>query len=125
MRTSSLLPLPLSLALAASACGGGHVSCGMYTPRGQRNAYGQLAAMQLGVLLDQGAIRWDADAPTADGTHRGAFGIDFARLPAACRELMTHAHQGHRRSRRRRGAGGALRRPARGDRRALPWRSAG
>jgi hypothetical protein len=67
----------------------GHVSRGMYTPSGQRKAYSQLAAIQLGVLLDQGAIRWDADAPAADGTHRGAFRIDFARLPAACRELMT------------------------------------
>jgi hypothetical protein len=67
----------------------GHVSRGMYTPSGQRKAYSQLAAIQLGVLLDQGALSWDAQGPAADGAHAGAFSIDFARLPAACRELMT------------------------------------
>lgn len=67
----------------------GHVSRGMYTPTGQRKAYSQLAAVQLGILLDQGAISWDPAARAADGTHEGAFSIDFARLPAACRELMT------------------------------------
>ncbi len=67
----------------------GHVSRGMYTPTGQRKAYSQLAAIQLGVLLDAGAIAWDPAARAADGTHSGAFSIDFAALPAACRELMT------------------------------------
>jgi len=67
----------------------GHVSRGMYTPGGQRKAYSQLAAIQLGVLLDEGAIRWDPAAMAADGTHRGAFTIDFARLPAAITALMT------------------------------------
>ncbi|MFO0712117.1 MAG: hypothetical protein U0353_19865 [Sandaracinus sp.] len=67
----------------------GHISRGMYTPTGQRKAYSQLAAVQIGVLLDQGAITWSPEATAADGTHTGAFSIDFARLPAAVRELMT------------------------------------
>jgi hypothetical protein len=67
----------------------GHISRGMYTPTGQRKAYSQLAAVQIGVLLDQGAITWSPEASAADGTHTGAFRIDFARLPAAVRELMT------------------------------------
>jgi hypothetical protein len=67
----------------------GHISRGMYTPTGQRKAYSQLAAIQIGVLLDQGAITWSPEAAAADGTHTGAFSIDFARLPAAVRELMT------------------------------------
>ena len=66
----------------------GHISRGMYEPGGQRKAYSQLAAIQIGALLDDGALRWDADALAADGTHHGAFAIDFARVPAACRALM-------------------------------------
>jgi hypothetical protein len=66
----------------------GHVSRGMYTPTGQRKPYSQLAAIQLGFLLDEGALRWDADAPTAGGAHRGALTLDFARFPAAARALM-------------------------------------
>ncbi len=66
----------------------GQVSAGMYTPGGQRKAYSQLAAVQIGALLDDGALTWSADAPAADGTHRGAFSIDFARLPGACERLM-------------------------------------
>lgn len=71
----------------------GHVSRGMYTPGGQRKAYSQLAAIQLGALLDEHAITWDPAALAADGTHRGAFAIDFARLPAACSALMTRVMQ--------------------------------
>jgi hypothetical protein len=67
----------------------GHVSRGMYTPSGQRKAYSQLAAIQLGVLLDEGALRFDADATAADGTHHGAFTLDFERFPAAAERLMT------------------------------------
>jgi hypothetical protein len=66
----------------------GHVSRGMYTPSGQRKAYSQLAAVQLGFLMDDGALRWDPEAIAADGASRGAYTIDFARLPAACRALM-------------------------------------
>ncbi|MFO0647693.1 MAG: hypothetical protein U0326_15735 [Polyangiales bacterium] len=65
-----------------------HIAAGMYTPSGQRKAYSQLAAVQIGALLDDGALTWSADAVAADGTHRGAFSIDFARLPAACERLM-------------------------------------
>ena len=76
----------------------GHISRGMYTPSGQRKAYSQLAAVQIGFLLDQGAITWDENAVdaagthavmAADGAHQGAFTIHFELLPAACRALMT------------------------------------
>ncbi len=66
----------------------GHISRGMYTPTGQRKAYSQLAAVQIGFLMDRGVVRWDADAPAANGTDRGAFTVDFAAFPAAARELM-------------------------------------
>jgi hypothetical protein len=66
----------------------GHISRGMYTPSGQRKAYSQLAAVQVGFLLEEGALRWDPEAMAADGEHRGAFTIDFERFPAAAQKLM-------------------------------------
>jgi hypothetical protein len=66
----------------------GHISHGMYTPSGGRKAYSQLAAIQVGFLMENDAIRFDPDAPTADGAHRGAFTVDFEKMPEASRELM-------------------------------------
>ncbi len=66
----------------------GHISSGMYTPGGQRKAYSQLAAIQVGVLLDEGALTWDPEASAADG-HRGAFTLHLDRFEAACTRLMT------------------------------------
>ncbi len=66
----------------------GHISRGMYTPTGQRKPYSQLAAIQIGTLLDEGALSWDPEAVAADGLSHGAFAIDFARMPEACLHLM-------------------------------------
>ena len=66
----------------------GHISRGMYAPGGERRAYSQLAAVQVGALLDEGALTWRPDAPSADGRHRGAFSFDLARFPGACERLM-------------------------------------
>ena len=67
----------------------GHIARGMYTPDGQRKAYSQLAAIQIGFLMDQGAIRWDDKAKAANGKDTGAFVVDFDKLPAATTKLMT------------------------------------
>jgi hypothetical protein len=66
----------------------GHIARGMYTSTGERKPYSQLAAMQIGFLLDDGALAWDPQGLAADGVHHGAFRVDFARLPAACQRLM-------------------------------------
>jgi hypothetical protein len=66
----------------------GHVSQGMYTGSGERKTYGQLAAIQLGYLLERGAISWRADALAANGTDRGALAIDYERLVPAADDLM-------------------------------------
>lgn len=66
----------------------GHISRGMYTPSGQRKAYSQLAAIQIGFLMDEGAIRWDDKVKAANGKDTGAFVVDFAKLPAATTKLM-------------------------------------
>lgn len=66
----------------------GHISRGMYTPDGHRKAYSQLAAIQIGYLMDQGAIHWDDKAKAANGKDTGAFVVDFDKLPAATTKLM-------------------------------------
>ncbi len=66
----------------------GHISRGMYTPTKQRRPYSQLAAVQIGFLMDEGALRWDPAATAANGTDKGAFVVDTAKFPAAVEKLM-------------------------------------
>jgi hypothetical protein len=66
----------------------GHISRGMYTDTGQRKPYSQLAAIQVGFLMDKGAVRFDPAAKAANGTDTGAFVLDYEKLPAAIDELM-------------------------------------
>ncbi|MCA9608818.1 MAG: hypothetical protein KC619_24610 [Myxococcales bacterium] len=67
----------------------GHISRGMYTPTHQRKPYSQLAAVQVGFLMDAGVLRWDPEAEAANGEDHGAFSIDFDGFPASARDLMT------------------------------------
>lgn len=67
----------------------GHISRGMYTPSGQRKAYSQLAAVQVGWMLEHGAMSWDPEAMAANGSDTGAFTLDLDRFAAAVTELMT------------------------------------
>ncbi len=60
----------------------------MYTDRGGRKAYSQLAAIQVGFLLDGGALSWDPKAPAANGKDIGAMSIHFDKFPAAMDKLM-------------------------------------
>lgn len=71
----------------------GHISRGMYTSTGERKAYSQLAAIQVGFLLDDGALAWNPQAMAADGAHRGAFHFDFGRMSAAAQRLMERVVQ--------------------------------
>jgi len=66
----------------------GHISRGMYTETGGRKAYSQLAAIQIGFLMDEKAITFDADATAANGTDKGAFSIHFDKLVPAIDKLM-------------------------------------
>lgn len=65
----------------------GHMSEGMYTPSGERKAYSQLAAIQIGFLMDAGVIHFN-DVAAANGTDHGAFEIDYDAFPAAAERLM-------------------------------------
>ncbi len=65
-----------------------HISRGMYTGTHQRKPYSQLAAIQIGFLMDERAIVWDDKTPSANGTDHGAFTIDFDKMPKAVEKLM-------------------------------------
>jgi hypothetical protein len=65
-----------------------HISRGMYYPGGGYKSYSQLAAIQIGWLLDEGALEFDPDAPAANGEDHGAFTVHLDRLPAAMEKLM-------------------------------------
>lgn len=66
----------------------GHISQGMYTGTKTRKTYGNVAAIQIGYLLDHGALAWDANAMAANGTDKGAFVVHADKLVAACDAMM-------------------------------------
>ncbi len=69
------------------ACG--HVSQGMYKDGGKkRDAYNQLAAIQIGFLIDHGALSYDKAAKAANGKDVGALVIHPDKFVAAADELM-------------------------------------
>ncbi len=66
----------------------GHISQGMYDGTGGRKTYGNVAAMQIGYLIDKGAIIWDASATAANGSDKGALAIVWAKLVPAVNQMM-------------------------------------
>ncbi|WP_394829743.1 hypothetical protein [Pendulispora albinea] len=66
----------------------GQISRGMYAPTGERKPYGQLAAIQLGFLMDEGAISFDPAALAANGEDKGAFTLHPDKFGAAADKLM-------------------------------------
>ncbi|HTL36748.1 MAG TPA: hypothetical protein VL326_26620 [Kofleriaceae bacterium] len=66
----------------------GHISQGMYTGEHNRKPYGNLAAIQIGFLIDKGVLTWDANAAAANGTDKGAFTLHTDKITAAAEEMM-------------------------------------
>lgn len=71
----------------------GHVAQGMRNEDGTRKPYSQLAAIQLGALIEDGAVEWDSSATAANGKDGGAFKLHFDKFPAACEKLMRQVAQ--------------------------------
>jgi hypothetical protein len=67
----------------------GHISRGMYAADGTPRNYSQLAAMQIGAFLKDGALEWHADATAANGTDRGCFEVNFEKLSPAIEAFET------------------------------------
>ncbi|XXX82203.1 hypothetical protein WMF30_25935 [Sorangium sp. So ce134] len=65
----------------------GQVGQGMYTAGGEARPYGQLAAIQLGSLLDAGALGFHRGEVAANGADKGCFAIQADKLPAAAEAL--------------------------------------
>lgn len=64
-----------------------HISVGVHSGTSDQ-AYAQLAAVQVGFAMDDGAITWAAAATAANGTDKGAFRIHYDKLPATWEKLM-------------------------------------
>jgi hypothetical protein len=55
----------------------GHIAQGMYTATERPKPYSQLAAIQLGLLHQQGVLNWQADTMAANGKDKGCFEVDL------------------------------------------------
>ena len=66
----------------------GHISRGMYDENKKPKPYSQLSAIQLGFLIEEGAVKFDANAMAANGVDKGALVVDMDKVPAAVEKLM-------------------------------------
>jgi hypothetical protein len=66
----------------------GHISQGMYTGAKEPKTYGNLAAIQIGILIEKGALTWDPKAKAANGADVGAFTIHGGKLVPVAEEMM-------------------------------------
>jgi len=73
--------------------GFGHISRGMYTEDHHPKNYSQLAAIQLGWFMKNGAVAWKAEETAANGKDKGCFSVDLAKLPANIKTLMVEVAQ--------------------------------
>lgn len=64
----------------------GHISRGMFTSTGNPMAYSQLAAIQVGSFVKDGAIEWREGNEAGSG--QGRFHINFDKMPGAVENLM-------------------------------------
>ncbi len=71
----------------------GHIAQGMYDGDKHPQSYSQLAAIQLGSFMKNGAIAWKAEENAANDKDKGCFSIALDKLPAAVKTLMTEVAQ--------------------------------
>ena len=73
--------------------GFGHISRGMYDDDKHPRNYSQLAAIQLGWLMKNGAVAWKPEEMAANGKDKGCFSIALDKFPAVVKTLMTEVAQ--------------------------------
>lgn len=71
----------------------GHISRGMYEDNHHPKNYSQLAAIQVGWLMKNGAMSWKDAETAANGKDKGCFSVDLAKIPSAVTSLMTEVAQ--------------------------------
>lgn len=64
-----------------------HIATGVHSGA-EDQPYSQLAAIQVGFLLDEGALTFDPNAMAANGTDRGAFSFHAEKIAPAFAKLM-------------------------------------
>lgn len=65
----------------------GHISRGMVSPEGEPRPYGQLAAIQVGFLMQAKAVTFLPEAQAANKKDMGSFTLDLEAFPAAMETL--------------------------------------
>lgn len=65
----------------------GQIAAGLVSPTGKPEPYGQLAAIQIGRLLDAGAMEWRPAELAANGQDRGCFTLRIDRFAPAVEAL--------------------------------------
>lgn len=71
----------------------GHISRGMYDENKHPKNYSQLAAIQLGWLMQNGAITWNAGETAANGNDKGCFQVALDKYQPAVKSLMIEVAQ--------------------------------
>jgi len=66
----------------------GHISRGMYDESKRPLNYSQLSAIQVGFLIDEGVLVWNAGEKAQNGTDTGCFSMKLEAFPAASKKLM-------------------------------------
>jgi hypothetical protein len=66
----------------------GHIARGMYSGSGRPKPYSQLAAIQLGYLVEHGAIVWRADSQAANGSDAGCLELKLDAFRPVVEKLM-------------------------------------
>ena len=61
----------------------GHISQGVYTAEGKPKPYSQLASIQVGWMLEAGAMSWKPEETAANGKDKGCFDLHMDKFPAA------------------------------------------
>lgn len=67
----------------------GQISRGMTTVDGRIQPYSQLAAIQIGMMMEDGALTFDPEAMAANGKDKGAFSIHLDKMAAASERIMS------------------------------------
>jgi hypothetical protein len=66
----------------------GHISQGMFTSSGNPKNYSQLAAVQVGFLMEEGALEWKMENDPNTGKPAGKFNIVYEKMVPAVEKLM-------------------------------------
>jgi len=66
----------------------GHISRGMYDQDKKPQPYSQLSAIQVGFLIDEGVVTWNAGEKAQNGKDQGCFSMKLDAFPAATKKLM-------------------------------------